>query len=127
VHLGGLFDISIHYLRQSFHLIIDKTHHIMIMLGQLPFLVCLMLYTTGVIQQIQRDGSLGKVSNAAVIGQSVEILTALRKLGETLTPDEEAFLSANSSASLKEFEQVSGNLGLCCFFFVNLFIQQIVL
>ena len=43
--------------------------------------------------------------------QTVEILTALKKLGDKLMPDEEAFLQANSSSSLKEFEKVSGNLG----------------
>jgi len=39
----GLFDVCIYYLCQSFHLIIDKTHHIMIMLGQLPLLVCFLV------------------------------------------------------------------------------------
>ena len=43
--------------------------------------------------------------------QTVEILTALKKLGDKLMPDEEAFLQANSSSSLKEFEKVSGDLG----------------
>jgi len=43
-YFGGLFDVCIDYLRQSFHEIIDKTHHIMIMLlGQLPLLVCFLV------------------------------------------------------------------------------------
>ncbi|WAR13848.1 LZIC-like protein [Mya arenaria] len=62
------------------------------------------------LAELKRDGSLGKLSSAAMVGQSVEILTALKKLGETLTPEEEAYLSSNSSSSLKEFEQVSGNM-----------------
>jgi len=47
-YFGGLFDYCIHYLRQSFHLIIDKTHHIMIMFGQLPLFV---LFLVKIIQQ----------------------------------------------------------------------------
>lgn len=43
--------------------------------------------------------------------QCVEILTALKKLGESLSPEEEMYLQNNSSASLKQFEQVSGDLG----------------
>jgi hypothetical protein len=43
--------------------------------------------------------------------QSVEILTALKKLGEELTPMEIAFLQNNSSTSLKQFEKVTGDLG----------------
>ncbi|PVD35402.1 hypothetical protein C0Q70_02364 [Pomacea canaliculata] len=38
------------------------------------------------------------------------ILTALKKLGDKLTMEEEAFMAANSSSSLKQFEQVSGEL-----------------
>ena len=46
------------------------------------------------------------------IAQSVEILTALKKLGEALDPEEEMYLQNNSSASLKQFEQVSSDLGM---------------
>lgn len=41
----------------------------------------------------------------------MEILTALKKLGDELTPEEENYLQNNSSASLKEFEKVSGSMG----------------
>lgn len=54
---------------------------------------------------------MGKLSKDVAIQQSVEILTALKKLGEALSPEEEAYLQNNSSASLKQFEQVSGDLG----------------
>jgi len=47
-YFGGLFGVCIHYLRQRFHLIIDKTHHIMIMLRQLPLFVC---FLVKIIQQ----------------------------------------------------------------------------
>ena len=41
----------------------------------------------------------------------VEILTALKKLGEQLTADEMAFLQSNSSDSMKQFEKVTGDIG----------------
>ena len=62
--------------------------------------------------QIRRDEKVGKIPKGQATGQAVEILTALKKLGETLTPEEEAYLQSNSNASLKEFEQVSGSLGM---------------
>ena len=42
----------------------------------------------------------------------VEILTALKKLGELLTADEMAFLQSNSSDSMKQFEKVTGDIGM---------------
>ena len=42
---------------------------------------------------LQRDKKLGKISKAAATEQALEILTALRKLGDTLTEDEDAFLA----------------------------------
>ena len=41
----------------------------------------------------------------------VEILTALRKLGEELTAEEQEYLKQNSSTSLKQFQQVTTDLG----------------
>lgn len=41
----------------------------------------------------------------------VEILTALRKLGEDLTAEEQEYLKQNSSSSLKQFQQVTTDLG----------------
>ena len=40
----------------------------------------------------------------------VEILTALKKLGEQLTADEISFLQNNSSDSMKQFEKVTGDI-----------------
>ncbi|KAK3583405.1 hypothetical protein CHS0354_040371 [Potamilus streckersoni] len=62
------------------------------------------------LAEINRDSKIGKIAKSLAVEQSVEILTALKKLGETLTPEEEAFLQSNSSASLKEFEKVSSTL-----------------
>lgn len=62
------------------------------------------------LAEIRRDEKVGKLSSDVATQQSVEILTALKKLGESLTPEEESYLQSNSSASLKQFEQVSGDL-----------------
>lgn len=80
--------------------------------------------------QIRRDEKVGKLSGDIATQQSVEILTALKKLGESLTPEEESYLQSNSSASLKQFEQVSGDLGMTLhdwFFFPQLSARVIVL
>ncbi|KAK7094150.1 protein LZIC-like [Littorina saxatilis] len=62
------------------------------------------------LADINRDAKIGKMPKEQATQQTVEILTALKKLGDKLTPEEEAFMQANSSSSLKEFEQVSGDL-----------------
>ncbi|XP_071109192.1 protein LZIC-like isoform X1 [Haliotis cracherodii] len=62
------------------------------------------------LADINRDAKIGKISKEMETLQSVEIMTALKKLGETLTSEEESFLQTNSSSNLKEFEQVSSNL-----------------
>ncbi|KAK0063720.1 protein LZIC [Biomphalaria pfeifferi] len=62
------------------------------------------------LADISRDEKIGKLSKELAIQQSVEILTALKKLGETLTPSEVAYLEQHSSGSLKEFERVSSDI-----------------
>jgi ABC-type transporter Mla subunit MlaD len=61
------------------------------------------------LSQIERDAKIGKTSQDEILQQKTEILTALRKLGETLEPAEDAFLQANASQSLKEFEKVASH------------------
>ncbi|XP_064643362.1 protein LZIC-like [Lineus longissimus] len=63
------------------------------------------------LSEIERDAKIGKMPKETATQQTVEILTALKKLGEELTPTEIAFLQNNSSASLKQFEKVTGDLG----------------
>uniref|UniRef100_H3AAQ5 Leucine zipper and CTNNBIP1 domain containing n=1 Tax=Latimeria chalumnae TaxID=7897 RepID=H3AAQ5_LATCH len=63
------------------------------------------------LAEMDRDVMVGKLPRDNYTQQKVEILTALRKLGEKLTPEDEAFLSANASATLSQFERVSGDLG----------------
>ncbi|XP_038075267.1 protein LZIC-like [Patiria miniata] len=63
------------------------------------------------LAEVERDGKVGKLSHDSYTQQKVEILTALRKLGEKLTPAESEFLASNSSQALNEFEKVTGNIG----------------
>jgi cysteinyl-tRNA synthetase len=63
------------------------------------------------LAQVQRDEKIGKLSRDVAALETVEILTALRKLGESLKPEEEAYLLANSTASLRQFERVNTELG----------------
>lgn len=62
------------------------------------------------LSEVKRDEKIGTLQSAMATAQCVEILTALKKLGETLSPEEEMYLQNNSSASLKQFEQVSSEL-----------------
>nr|XP_009669756.1 PREDICTED: protein LZIC isoform X2 [Struthio camelus australis] len=63
------------------------------------------------MQLMDRDLMVGKLGRDLYTQQKVEILTALRKLGEKLTADDETFLSANAGAALSQFERVSSDLG----------------
>nr|CAI9708987.1 unnamed protein product [Rangifer tarandus platyrhynchus] len=63
------------------------------------------------MQLMDRDLMVGKLERDLYTQQKVEILTALRKLGEKLTADDENFLSANAGAILSQFEKVSTDLG----------------
>jgi len=63
------------------------------------------------LADISRDEKVGKLAKNLAVQQSVEILTALKKLGEDLTPAEQAYLAQYSSGSLRQFEAVSSDLG----------------
>ncbi|XP_041129560.1 protein LZIC [Polyodon spathula] len=63
------------------------------------------------LAEMDRDVMVGKLPRSVYTLQKVEILTALRKLGEKLASEDESFLSANASATLSHFEKVSGDLG----------------
>jgi len=60
---------------------------------------------------MQRDLKTGHLSQTAYTQQAVEILTALKKLGEQLKPQEAEFLAVNTNAALSTFEKVSENIG----------------
>uniref|UniRef100_H9GJP6 Leucine zipper and CTNNBIP1 domain containing n=1 Tax=Anolis carolinensis TaxID=28377 RepID=H9GJP6_ANOCA len=68
--------------------------------------------------EMDRDLIVGKLGRDLYTLQKVEILTALRKLGEKLTPDDETFLSTNAGAALSQFEKVSNDLGKSLFPFL---------
>ncbi len=57
---------------------------------------------------LQRDHQLGRLPKSEYNAQATEVLAALQKLGQELTPEETAFLEANMTASMREFENVSG-------------------
>jgi hypothetical protein len=65
----------------------------------------------GRLDALKRDLKLGKLSSDAYTQQALEILTALKKLGETLSAEELHFLSANMTASLSAFERVEADIG----------------
>eukprot|EP00008_Paramoeba_atlantica_P003060 CAMPEP_0201488978 /NCGR_PEP_ID=MMETSP0151_2-20130828/20823_1 /ASSEMBLY_ACC=CAM_ASM_000257 /TAXON_ID=200890 /ORGANISM="Paramoeba atlantica, Strain 621/1 / CCAP 1560/9" /LENGTH=191 /DNA_ID=CAMNT_0047874431 /DNA_START=15 /DNA_END=590 /DNA_ORIENTATION=- len=54
---------------------------------------------------------MGKTSKDKVAGEAVEILVALKKLGETLKPEEEHFLQQHQDSSMAAFEKASSDLG----------------
>uniref|UniRef100_H2Z7E7 Beta-catenin-interacting ICAT domain-containing protein n=1 Tax=Ciona savignyi TaxID=51511 RepID=H2Z7E7_CIOSA len=55
---------------------------------------------------IERDFKIGKLVKDSYIQQKVEILTAVAKLGENLTPEEQSFMLQHSSTSLSNFQNV---------------------
>ncbi|XP_029196650.2 protein LZIC-like isoform X1 [Acropora millepora] len=63
------------------------------------------------LAEMQRDLKTGHLSQTAYTQQAVEILTALKKLGEQLKPVEAEFLAVNTNAALSTFEKVSENIG----------------
>ncbi|XP_038015466.1 protein LZIC isoform X1 [Motacilla alba alba] len=63
------------------------------------------------LAEMDRDLMVGKLPRDLYTQQKLEILTALRKLGEKLTGDDEMFLSTNAGTALSQFERVSTDLG----------------
>lgn len=58
------------------------------------------------LTELERDLKISKVTTEPYNRQKVEILLALRKLGDDLSPAELAFIETHSSASMKQFEKV---------------------
>ncbi|KAM4650360.1 protein LZIC [Discoglossus pictus] len=63
------------------------------------------------LSEMDRDLMVGKLAREPYTQQKVEILTALRKLGEKLIPEDESFLSENAGTALSQFQTVSEGLG----------------
>lgn len=60
--------------------------------------------------ELERDYSLGKLLESVYKQQGVEILTALKKLGEPLKSNEAEFLKKNSNEALTEFQKISADV-----------------
>jgi hypothetical protein len=58
------------------------------------------------IEQIKRDGLLGKKPAEKSNTEMLECIMALKKLGEQLTPEETQFLQENRTRAMSMFEEV---------------------
>merc|ERR1712232_519905 len=63
------------------------------------------------LTNLQTNLKLGKISKADYTQQAVEILTALKKLGEQISAQEEHFLAEHKSQAMSEFDKVSADIG----------------
>ena len=61
---------------------------------------------------MEQSLKLKKISPESFAMQRVEILGALKKLGEKITSDEEEYLKTHMSKSLAEFEKVDNSIGM---------------
>ena len=59
------------------------------------------------LAQVERDHKIKLLSSESFKQQRLEILLALKKLKEPLSPADQQFLHDNSTHSMKEFERVS--------------------
>ena len=59
------------------------------------------------LEQVQRDKRLGKLAKQVAEEQELEVLAALRRLGDPLSAEEQAFLQSNMTAAMAAFEAVS--------------------
>merc|ERR1712137_643402 len=55
---------------------------------------------------------LQKCTRESMLGQAVEILEALKQLGEELSPQEAAFLAEHKTREMEGFEKVGAELGI---------------
>lgn len=62
------------------------------------------------LSDLERDLKFQKVSEAKFHQQKMEILSALKRLGDKVTPLEEAFLAKNMSAAMGLLQEVSGQI-----------------
>ena len=62
------------------------------------------------LNNILRDFVVGKMDKTIFLQQKSEILSALVKLGDTLTEDEQTFLDMNTNSSMKQFTNVQDTI-----------------
>lgn len=63
------------------------------------------------LSQIERDQKIGKIALDSYTQQKAEILSALQKLGESLTAAEQTFLDSHASVLMKNFDQITDETG----------------
>ncbi|CAD5121772.1 DgyrCDS10249 [Dimorphilus gyrociliatus] len=61
------------------------------------------------LAEIERDAKIGKMTSSESSTKKLEILMALKKLGEYLTAEENNYIEKQSSNKMKEFEQVASD------------------
>lgn len=71
--------------------------------------------------QLERDNKIGKLSQDVLNQQKLEILFALKKLGDDLTSSELNFLQQHSTASMREFEKVSSDTSKAIKYYILFF------
>lgn len=59
----------------------------------------------------QVNARMGKISKEDATSQTVEVLVALKKLGEKLSPEEDNFLRENRSQVMADFDKVGNEIG----------------
>jgi len=60
--------------------------------------------------QMQREHQSGKVTDGVFVERKLEMLLALRQLGDDLSPEERAFVEGQSSEAMANFERASNQL-----------------
>nr|CAB3263580.1 protein LZIC-like [Phallusia mammillata] len=55
---------------------------------------------------IERDYKVGKLPQDLYVQQKLEILVAVKKLGEELSYEEQSFVAQNSKTSMRNFQEV---------------------
>jgi len=63
------------------------------------------------LTSLETSVKLGKLSKESYTQQAIEILTALKNLGDKLSGDEETFLASNKTKAMTEFERVANDMG----------------
>lgn len=62
------------------------------------------------LHEIDRDYKIGKLAKDVYTQMKVEILTAVKKLGSTISSEEEMFLSTCSGSSLAAFQETDNSI-----------------
>jgi len=65
----------------------------------------------GRLDDLQRSAKLGKIPKDVYVEQAVEVLSALKKLGEPLSAEEDRFVQEHKTKSLQDFEAAESNIG----------------